>query len=96
MVILITDGVGEENQGEVTVFCCHDQNEMQVSDVLSTLCQQHSPEPSVVMVRRYTNTLYILQGTSQLLYLDVGTLQGHFLHPVPYGPPTPTKATSIL
>ena len=76
MVILITDGVGEENLGMGTVFCHHDQTKMEASDALSTLCQHDSPEPSVVVVRRYTNTPYIPWETSQLLYLDVNTLSG--------------------
>ena len=59
MTILITDGVGEESLGMVTVFCCHDQNKMEASDALSALCQWDPPEPSVVVIRRYTNTPYI-------------------------------------
>ena len=76
MAILITDGVGEENLGMVTIFYCHDQTKLEASDELSTLCQCNSPNPSVVVVRRYTNTPYIPWGTSQLLYLDVSTLSG--------------------
>ena len=76
MAILITDGVGEENLGMVTTFCHHDQTEMEASDALSALYQHDSPKPSVVVVRRYTNTSYIPQGTSWLLYLDVSTLAG--------------------
>ena len=56
MAILIPDGIGEENLGMMTVFCHHDQNKMEASDALSVLCQHDSPEPSVVVVRRYTNT----------------------------------------
>ena len=76
MAILITDGVEGENLGMVTAFCHHDQIKMEASDGLSALCQHNAPEPSVVVVRWYTNTPYpyIPQGTSQLLYLNVSTL----------------------
>ena len=59
MVILITDGVREGNLGMVTTFCHHDQAKMEASDVLSTLHQCGLPQPSVVVVKRYTNTPYI-------------------------------------
>ena len=58
-VILITDEVGKENLGMVTVFCHHDQNKMEVSEALSSLCQYNSPEPSMMVIRRYTNVPYI-------------------------------------
>ena len=64
MAIPITDGVGEENLGMVTIFCYHNQNKMEASDALSALCQHDSPQPTVVVIRRYTNTPYIPQGTS--------------------------------
>ena len=73
-VILVTDGVGEGNLGMVTTFCCHDQSKMEASNALSALHQCNSPEPRVVVVRRYTNTPYIPQGSSLLLYLYVSTL----------------------
>ena len=76
MVILITDGVGEENLGMMTVFCCHGQNKMEASDAPSALHQCDPPEPCVVVVRRYANTPYNPWGTSWLLYLDVSTLSG--------------------
>ena len=76
MVILITDGVQEVNLGMVTTFCHHDQAKMEASDALSALCQHDSPEPSVVVVRRYTNTPYIPWGTSHFVHLDVSTLSG--------------------
>ena len=37
MAILITDGVGEENLGMMTVFYHHDQNKLEASDALSTI-----------------------------------------------------------
>ena len=74
IVIVITDGVGEVSLGMVMVFCHHDQNKLQASHALSVLCQWDSPEPWLVVVRRYTNTPNIPWGNSQLLYLDVSTL----------------------
>ena len=59
MAILITGGVGKESLSMVIVFCHHDQNKMEGSDTLSALHQYNSPVPSVVVVRRYTNTPYI-------------------------------------
>ena len=76
MVILITDGVGEDHLGMVTIFCHHNQNKMEACGALSTLCQLDSPKLSVVVVMRYTNTPYIPWGTSWLLYLDISTLSG--------------------
>ena len=73
-VILITDGVGKESLGMVTNFCHHDQAYMEASDALSTLHQCDSPEQSMVVVRRYTNTPYIPQETFHFLYLDVYTV----------------------
>ena len=63
VVILITAGVGEGNLGIVTTFCCDNQAKMEAFDALSTLHQCNSPEPSMVVVRRYTNAPYIPQGT---------------------------------
>ena len=76
MAILITDGVGEGNLGMMTTFCHHDQAKMEVCNVLSALHQHDFPKPSMVVVRRYTNTPYIPQGTSHFLYSDVSTLSG--------------------
>ena len=42
----------------------------------SALHQYDLAEPSVVVVRRYTNTPYIPWGTSHFLYLDMSTLSG--------------------
>ena len=55
MVILVTDGVGEGNLGMVTTFCLNDQAKVEASKALSALCQCDLLEPSVVVVRRYTN-----------------------------------------
>ena len=74
MVILITDGVGEENLGMVTTFCYHYQAKMEASDVLCTLWQCNSVGPSMVVVKRYTNIPYIPGGTSHFLYLHISSL----------------------
>ena len=74
MAILITDGVGKGDLGKVTTFCSHNQVKMEASEVLTTLHQCDSPGPSVFVVRRYTNTPFIPQGTSRLLYLNVSDL----------------------
>ena len=58
-VILVTDGVGEGNLGTVTTFYHHNQAKLEDSKALSALCQCDSLEPSVVVVRRYTNSAYI-------------------------------------
>ena len=76
MVVLVTDGVGEGNLGLVKTFCCHDEAKMEPSDVLSALCWWDSSEPTMVVLKRYTNTPYIPQGTSWLLFLDVSMHQG--------------------
>ena len=76
VVIMVTDRVREGNLGKVTTFCCHDQAKMEASDALSALCQCNSPEPSVIVVRRYTNTPYIPWGFSHLPYLDMSTPSG--------------------
>ena len=60
----------------LTTFCHHNQAKMETSEALSALHQHELPEPSMVVVRRYTNTPYIPQGTSCFLYLDVSTLSG--------------------
>ena len=62
--------------GMVSTFCCHNQAKMEASDALSTLHQCNSPDPSVAVVRRYTNTPCIPQGSSCFLYLNVSTLSG--------------------
>ena len=59
MVILVADGVEKGDLGMVTTFCNHDQAKIEASHALSALCQHNSLELSVVVVRRYTNTLYI-------------------------------------
>ena len=60
----------------VTTFCHHDQSKMEAFNALSALHQCNLLEPSVVVVRKYTNTPYIPQGSDHLPYLDVSTLSG--------------------
>ena len=47
---------------------------MEASEALSTLQQCNSLKPRVFMIRRYTNTPFIPQGTSRLLDLNVSDL----------------------
>ena len=60
----------------VTVVCHPNQAKIEACDALSTLCQCDSSVPSMVVVRRYSNTPYIPRGMSCSLYLDVDTLSG--------------------
>ena len=76
MAVLVTDGVGEGCLSMETTFCYHDQVKVEVSEALSTLHQHVSPEPSVVVVRMFTNSPYLPQGSFGFLYLDVTTLSG--------------------
>ena len=73
-MILITDGVGESDLGMVTVFFHAEQARMEACDALSPLHQHDSYEPSVVVVRRYSNNPYIPRGTFHSLYLDMDAL----------------------
>ena len=76
MAVLVTDGVGEGNLGMQTTFCCHDQAKVEASEALSDLHQHYSLEPSVVLVRRFTNSPYLPWGSFGFLYLDTTTLSG--------------------
>ena len=66
VVILITNGGGKGDVGMVTTFCSHNLIRMEASEVLTTLHQHDSPEPSVFVEMRYTNTPFIPLGTSRL------------------------------
>ena len=57
--VLITNGVEEGSLGMMTTFCCHDQAKVESLEVLSTLHQQDSPEPSMVVVRIFANSPYL-------------------------------------
>ena len=76
MAILLTDRVGERNLGMVMVFCHPNQAKMEACDALSALCQYDSSEPSVGMVRRYSNTPYIPQGMTHSLIWMLALFQG--------------------
>ena len=97
MAILVTDGVGEGNLGMVATFYHHNQAKVEASQALSFLHQHDSLEPSVVVVRRYTNSPYVPQGFFSFLYLDMTTLSGgHLICPIPTGLTTPTQITPLL
>ena len=74
--ILNTNGAGKGDLGMVTVFCHPDHAKREACDALSTLHQPNSSEPSMVVVRRYSNTPCIPWGMSHSLYLDVDNLSG--------------------
>ena len=59
MSILIMDEVGKGKLGMVTTLCDHSQANVEASKVLSALHQCNLPEPSVVVVRRFTNSPYL-------------------------------------
>ena len=75
-MILITDRVEESDLGMVMVFCHPDQVRIEACDAPSILCQCDSSEPTVVVIRIYSNTPYIPRGMSHVLYLDMGTFSG--------------------
>ena len=79
MAILITDSVGAGDLGMVMVFCHPNQAKIEACDALSTLHQCNLSEPSVVVVKRYSNTPYIPRGMTHSLYLDVELFQGVLL-----------------
>ena len=76
MVILVTDGVGEGNMDMVTTFQHQDQAKTKAFNALYALHQCNSMKPRMVVMRRYTNTPCIPQGTFHFLYLDMSTLSG--------------------
>ena len=97
MAILVTDEVGEGNLGMVTAFCHHNQAKMETSNALSVLHQCDLLEPSVVVVRRYTETpLYPLRVLLFPLSRCKHSLQGCFLHPVPTGPAMLMQITPLF
>ena len=74
MAIWVMDGVGEGNLGMVITSCHHDQAKIEASKALSVLHQCNSPQPTVVVVRRYSNSPYLPWGYFSFPYLDVNTL----------------------
>ena len=59
MVVLVTNGVEEGSLGMVTTFCHHDQAKVEQSEVFSTLLEQDSPEPSIVVVKIIANSPHL-------------------------------------
>ena len=76
MVVLVMDRVRDRNLGMVTTFCHHNQAKVEACEALSVLHQHDSPEPSMIVVRRFTNSPYLLWGSFGFLYLDVTTFSG--------------------
>ena len=74
LLVLIMDGVGEGNLSMVTTFCPHDQVKVESLEALSTIHQHDSPGPSMVVVRRFTNSPYLPWWSFGFLYLDVAIL----------------------
>ena len=93
MAILGADGVGEGNLGMVTTFWHHDEAKVEVFKELSALHQCNMPEPSAMVVQKFTNSASLPQGSFGILYLD-HSLWGHFICPT--GPATPMQATPLL
>ena len=59
MAILLTNRVGEGSLAMVTVFCRSDQAKGEPSVTPLTLFQLDSPELSIVVVKIFTNSLYV-------------------------------------
>ena len=74
LAILVMDGVGERRLGMITIFHRSDQAKVDTSDPLSTLVQQDSPKPDVIVVKVFTNSTHLLQRPFGFHYLDVTTL----------------------
>ena len=74
MVILVTDWVEEGNLDMVTTLFHHNQAKVEAAEALSALHQWDLPQASMVVVRRYTNSPYIPQGSFSFLYLDMTSL----------------------
>ena len=74
MTILITDGVGKGKLGMVTIFCHSDQAKLEPLVMFPTLVQWDSHELAMVMMKIFTNSPYIPQGSFGLSFLDVATL----------------------
>ena len=76
MAILVMDQFGEGNLDMVTTFYHHNQAKVETFKALTALHQCGSPEPSVVVVRSYTYSPFLPQGSFSFLYLDMTTLSG--------------------
>ena len=58
----------------VTTFCHHDQAKVEPSEALSTLVHWDSSELNIVVVKIFTNSPYLWQGSFGFPYLDITTL----------------------
>ena len=74
MAVLVTDRAEEESLDMVTTFCHYDQTKVEPSVALSILLQCDSPEPSIVVVKIFTNSPYLPWGPFSFPYLDITTL----------------------
>ena len=74
MAVLVIDGVEQRSLGMVTTFCHHDHVKVEPLEVFSTLVQWDSPELSIVVMKIFTNSPYLPQGSFGFPYLDVTTL----------------------
>ena len=74
MAILVTNEVGEGRLGMVTIFCCSDQAKVGPLVTPLTLLQWDPPEPGILLMKIFTNSLYVPQGPFSFPYLDVTTL----------------------
>ena len=79
LAILVMDGVVEGKLGMITAFSRTDQAKVEPSDTLSTLVEQDSPKPGVVVVKVFTNPPHLLQGSFRSPYLDITTLSACIL-----------------
>ena len=64
----------EGSLGIVTTFWHPNQANVEPLEVLSTLVQQDSPKPSVVVVKIFPNPPYLSEGSFGFSYLDITTL----------------------
>ena len=74
LAILVMGGVDEGKLGMITTFCRSNQVKVQPSDTLSTLVQQDSPKPGVLVVKVFTNSPHLTLGSFGSPYLDITTL----------------------
>ena len=81
LAILVMDRVGEGRLGMITTFWRSDQAKLEPSAALSTLVQQYSPKPGIVVVKVFTNSPHLPWGSFSSPYLDVTTLSVGTLTP---------------
>ena len=94
LAILVTYGVGEGKLGMITTFCRSDQVKVEPSDSLSTLVQQDSPKPGVVVMKVFTNSHV------GILWLPLPghnhPFSGYFNHQIPTCPAVLTQVTPLF